>query len=42
MDVFISGQAPPKIQPANEPYYNTAPEYKQDPGTSHTAGKDID
>jgi hypothetical protein len=40
---FISGQAPPQMQPANEPYYySTVPEYKQNPGAGHTAGSDID
>jgi hypothetical protein len=42
MDVFISGQVQPHIQPANETYYNTVPEYKQNTGTSHNAGSDID
>lgn len=37
---FISGQVQPQIQPANEPYYNMAPEYKQYPETGHTAGSD--
>lgn len=39
---YISGQIQPQIQPANEPYYNTVPEYKQHPETGHTTGNVID
>ncbi|XP_021932022.1 uncharacterized protein LOC110835773 isoform X2 [Zootermopsis nevadensis] len=35
---YSPGQIQPQIQPANEPYYNTVPEYKQYSETGHTTG----